>query len=375
MLQNSQKNHFLFGFNLIRAMLCIWFIVCSHSVFAKATTSNAPTFRADLVHGLTALLCDEGNASTAPSQEAFWNQNIFDAQIELKIYQLEGAGLLNTQKTQQKMHQIAVQLARSLNYAGYTAALCPKKNLAFAAAMPSPTPQIVFRQETLWCVSSAVSAMCQKKPGESSLQADFAPSFTSQPISLKFGAVDEKQCFSTASVPPFGVLSLGCRPLWTSHNQMIPLTFIPISNGLIRSYSTGDFPHQELISDKTHVEIQLSKWVNALRADLGLGEVDFNSTNAARLSEDLFRNHSLAHQPTELNAVGAAARAGKLEFLGEDRSLGEDARQLAKQLYLSPRHRRLLLNPRANIGSIANVKRDDGRQFAVITMFEIKKNK
>ena len=57
---------------------------------------------------------------------------------------------------------------------------------------------------------------------------------------------------------------------------------------------------------------------------------------------------SINHNRKILNKVKKALKKDKIRLIGENRFIGKDIREAAKQFWMSPRHRSLLLNKNAN---------------------------
>lgn len=103
------------------------------------------------------------------------------------------------------------------------------------------------------------------------------------------------------------------------------------------------------------------RWVNSLRRQQGVSPV---SLETAEWMDSLFHPGRLYHDHQALLALDAELKkVSRYRILGENRVSGGDLNALMQQMWSSPRHRKLLLAPRAKKMALKQVS-----DFAVLVM-------
>ena len=111
-------------------------------------------------------------------------------------------------------------------------------------------------------------------------------------------------------------------------------------------------------------EAELLAWINQKRTEERLPELklDRELTDAAR---GLLNGQTIRHDLRALNTAKTSLLKRGIEGLGENRVGGNNLAEAAGLLWISPAHRDLILNPKADMVGI-NVTKDDQSVFVVM---------
>ncbi|MBP6218713.1 MAG: hypothetical protein KA436_09015 [Oligoflexales bacterium] len=345
--------------------------------------------RQDLSPLLTGLLCQVESLPTdslpADKIETLsfraLSLKIFDAQIEGFRVESEGEQELSLELLQ----KMAVQ-HKKRSYNGLAMGFCPsakgRKKSAWVAYTPAPTPvvlaehQIFLPKEVPKYCRSIVAYTAQRDRGRAE-KID---------LETRTAVIDLPKSFE-------GTLSYTCQS--AEKNGLLPKLWylIPIGEG------PREIPplwEQAMRRTRESSEETLFRWMELIRQREGLlplpspstfqKEIDLSSNQdrfpgldsllremvfPVDFSESFFLRKEptkevIDHDTQAIKKLKQYFESQKAQLLGEERSVGRDFKEMAWLLWNSPRHRNLLLHPKANFMAAKITKLDDQRTLLIL---------
>ena len=318
------------------------FLLTSHKT-AQGSFNRSPGLREDFktaLHGPVCRNTDRERGRGFDLARLLQSAGVYDAGVIFRVMEARKAGSLNEKKVRRLARSMAVRAGhRSWSYG-----LCsPRK--AWAVSSPVPVP-LTLAKLSEKRTSSVLEAYCR------SWSLDFAAFDAGLPEQLQ-KLPDQKAGQAPDQKP--GMLSLSCRPAAPPRaGRELWLLFpspgtkgrkIPASPPLWQP--NGDDPGK------------IAHWINRIRNHHGLRPLDFRSPEIRKTARHLSQSGVLKHDRRQLNDERKRLARHAYTFLGEDRVIAEDAQSMARLLWLSPLHRSLILNPRANLGGLFFVRKEN----------------
>jgi len=298
--------------------------------------SSQPKHRKDMGSKMTSFVCND----KLRNLDGIFAAKLFDAQIEGQLLTNKFGKPVKTQD----LETAAISLAKSLHYHGYTFGACPNGN-GFTMATPAPEPLLENKLPL-----GALRNHCK------SWRVDFAQAGLYKPVSLPINGA------SYESPESNGLVSVTCQPKKPS--WLGPKQWYMKPTGKF----TTTIPNSLVLDGDKSIKIRFVNWVNKNRGTLGLGALEIKQ-NLNISADTLSVSNSIAHNRTIIKSVASQLKENGYHFLGENRVKGKDLDQIAKLLWMSPRHRELLLNPKANLIGI-NIKKLNAEYLAIVVLGE-----
>lgn len=291
---------------------------------AEVKQSSFAVFRGDVDKAIAAQLC---LLKRPLSTKELWKAGVYDAQIEGQFFQRKRGKKISLSFLRDE----AYNFAKEKNHHGLVYGVCKGGNMGYILSMPSPSA-VLTDQINLNIPVYAASQHCSK------VSLDIAPSTdgkieTISPILPVIKLVDIPQ----------GVLSFTCWPKAPEWQGPVLWFLMPIGEG-----GNIEIPFLSVLSKKLSNYQKITAWINKIREKASVKPVGF-STSFSKNAADLASSLSVIHDRRLLNNLSESMKKQGYLFIGENRVKGVDLHNLLKHLWVSPRHRKLLLNPKATI--------------------------
>jgi hypothetical protein len=317
-------------------------LLCS----GRAPAANVPASaveRADLRAPLSTLLCGK---DSLPTLNELWQANIFDADLQVQLIRRDDQLAVKAED----LAKLARELSVKQEAFGYAWGDCPDRKTGWIASASSPVPLTrTGSQLSLADDASLLKSFCRD------LLADHADRLKGQTTALpRVG-----QGWNLESLGP-GTVSITCMSLNPAWRGPLLLALLPVEGGPSETLASA-----QALDKSSSPEQKLVDWVNALRAEDKLPSLKHATSGPLQASVLKISLHPTIRH--DLRQIDSATRELKKHYtlLGEDRVSGGQFRDMAWLLWNSPRHRNLLLNPRADTVAI-NVKRRGDKLYAVL---------
>ncbi len=302
--------------------------------------------RSDLSAKLGPTICQ--GVSGGLAREKLWQYGIYDTFINAQVIRGKGGPLSTT-----AIQQYALNLAKLNNHRGLGFGHCSDQS-SWVASVPNPTPLVQRRGPILRLDISSLNGFCRR-------------------VSLHFAARKGGLSKRVWSVPsyklrgpfthpvinpyflPEGNLSISCLPKQARSGWEL-LALIPL-NGNIRTPPFLDAMEQE----------GLMSWINRVRSYHQLPPAKTDSKALLLSSQRLLKTGTVHHDRQQLKQEKRRLLHANMTFLGENRVMGRDKKDMAWLLWNSPRHRNLLLSEKATHLGLA-FKQSSPDTLAVIVM-------
>ncbi|NRA67852.1 MAG: hypothetical protein HRU19_25450 [Pseudobacteriovorax sp.] len=303
--------------------------------------------REDLQQTLGPIICQNSEHSV----QAFWDNELFDARVQVHKFRLKSA---TKKHNTEKLRNHAKQLAIRDGHKGFAFGVCDQR--------------IVWIATTTFAESVLAS-----KDGQ--LEVKLEPSFsTCRKVTIDYISYEDRRSrliwrsrmpiesnpspvLSPKILQP-GTISITCFHKDRNWGPQL-LAMAPVGQ-------VKEIPfHHELQSG----DLALATWINKIRSRFSLNslaqELSPLATTASKLvsGEKLSIRHNRKIIEEQRNFLSEFA----IRFLGENRVIGRSRAELAKLLWLSPRHRSLLLNKNATHMAIST-QNSKKQKLAVIVL-------
>ncbi len=293
------------------------------------------------------LVCSRSSVN----QLTEWQIGIYDAQVEVRILRSADP---NQPLTSSELKSEAIKHARNLRFHGYSFGFCSQSE-GWIAALPAPRAFQV-NETALDLPISDLKRYC------SQFKIDFSrmDGGLSDELDLQESPLD------ITSFSP-GSLSLTCYSL--DHVSRGPIMWYLVP---IKSAFSNEVPFEKLFEDVTYSDKMakslrnpisgdqlkplLIHWINSVRSKENLSSLSFRNPIMEEVSETLHQMSSprfLSHDRLLLKRLSILLESKGLSFLGENRVKARTLRDIVRLLWISPRHRNLLLSKQGTFGSIA----------------------
>jgi len=341
--------------------LLITMFIISMTIALPAFSYQPPQLRLDLTQKLSLFLCEQDPTKVLPSQ--LWQQGVFD--FDMTSYQIQAES--GQWLSQSRVQKAAQTFAQQNHHGGYAFALCSQQK-AWIITAPSQIPPVRRSEQAILFSLDAARLSCR------SLAIDHASQHTSQVrriLQHSLGKKSEHSKYPNTSGPwlqinhhllSTGFLTLTCLPK-QSNLGPITWTMLPIFNKHQRLTEARKYPN----SAEPKLILQ---WINQQRQEAGLASLQSNSPQlyqaAAALSQ---HNLTVHHQRPHLRKIRDHLAPQGFRLIGENRVRAGSPSLLAWLLWNSPRHRSLLLNPKATHIGI-NIRHIDQEKLLVLVLGE-----
>ena len=128
-------------------------------------------------------------------------------------------------------------------------------------------------------------------------------------------------------------------------------------------FTPEEVPFIELLNSQDIASF--NDWINTVRLQAGLNLLKDDNIHLQASSKRLAKRMTVRHDRRQLRQERKTLSEHELELLGENRVEGVSYEEMAWLLWNSPRHRNLLLNPKATHVSIGD-KVKNQRSLAVL---------
>jgi len=292
----------------------------------------APRFRADLQKA-SPVFCGE---SSEPLNKA----GIFDAQIELAFA-----------KDVKDFPAFASEFAATNRHRGFSYGTC-RDLRQWLVSTPSPEPVLNLDRPaqvlTLHsralpsdCESYDIDALVTKHPQPHRILSRKKPRPEDEVLSLK--------------AQSYASLSLTCHPPAKMTQGPELWAFMPLKPSDI-------IP--ALASEK-----ELLEWIGRQRREGGLGVLAPDGEDLQKVVDAAALQQNLHHPRALLLKEKATLKDKGVHILGENRAVASSFKEIAELLWNSPQHRRLLLNPSANVIALNTSQlQDRGEKLLVMIL-------
>lgn len=302
---------------------------------ANATSSSKkdkqPRIRPELYAVFAPNLCQK---NLPPEQAELWRQKIFDAHLEVKSVSPKPGFQVNPQK----LHAAAQTLAKSRHHHGVAFGICDNGR-AWAVSSAAPQRFVQRQRGELRIDLGLMQHHCK------AMSLDFAEqdrATTRNIMNLDLRQLETKHLTVNLYFLGQGLASVTCLPLQAQFGP-IPWAMIP----------TLEFGLSAPMVEQVRDPQTLGDWVNHLRSREGLPRLEVQTDinrQVAKMTADLIQdNQTVTHHRPLLQHVRQQLAQAKFELLGENRVKADTYKKMAWLLWNSPRHRRLVLNPKARI--------------------------
>ena len=322
------------AFKSIR-MLVIGAAIGAPFVSYARSGSSSLNERKDIAAALHKIVCVDREK---PSPKTLWAQGVYDAQVE---------GFVSTDTPDFK--NVAKSIAAGRLHGGFAASKC-EDGREVSASVPSRVP-IALNSSGRLCVPLEVRKQCR------GVSVDFAAAAggIGNQLELNDGCADLSRLKA-------GIVAVTCLPKLPRWKGPEAFYYVPVKGG-----PEMEVPLKQLLSASTDEKRSIGNWINALRLRETLLPISFGSTEMAASADRLSIGASLVHDRGSIKSEKDALKVQGVSFIGEDRAIGSSIEEIGWQLYNSPRHRRLLLDSKANLGAVVVKNHANGR-FVLVTI-------
>lgn len=314
-----------------------FFVVSSPASQASESESAWPRER-NVPETLASVLCER----TAAAGDLMAN-GLFDAQVDVVTLKPK---ITSAKITNSTAKDRAVALAQRSESLGFAYGTCQDGH-AWAAAFAAP--EAVTIKDSVVFVPRSAKALC----GPKSLKVLFVPEKKGR--SFVVPLTDDL----TARLPEAkGYASVVCSPKIFPASGPREWALIPV--GGAKSNARDIAPVTGFLN-----EAELLAWINQKRTEERLPELklDRELTDAAR---GLLNGRFIRHDLWALNTAKTSLLKRGIEGLGENRVGGNNLAEAAGLLWMSPAHRDLILNPKADTAGLAVTKDEQGVFLVVL---------
>ncbi len=318
-----------------RALGVLWFIF-----LIKEEPLRAQSYRHDLGASLGSSLCP----SSTKSPESLWEFGVWDASLQ--------GGVVYVPKRKELEKKIA-HLARQKDHHGYGFYPCGNNRYWYLTA-PSASPFVIKNQKLQLPLASL------KKHCKSHL-VEFAP----------WGQAHMKEIEvrgSTISLAPLGkgTLSVRCQPREPSRSGPVVWALISLGVG-----PQEEIPFEDFFKKNPRSLTSFEQWLKKLREHFQLPSLVRDQKLLDKSAETMGENNSHLHDRRLRDKAQYKIR-DLYHLLGDNKVEGTSLREMARLLWLSPSHRRLLFNKEASHWGL-HLKPLSGRQLLVFVLAKLKK--
>ena len=295
---------------------------------------SAPVYREDIRAGIHEKVCQN---KKAPDSEFLWAQRIHDSGMVLRILQKKDSGPVSDRKLQ----ILAKSMAVRTEHRSYSFGQC-HGGLGWVLSSPAPGP-LKSEKELMSVIQSSGAQECRK------LVAELA-SLNSASTEVLFDAKNSRG--GSLKVPSrAGVISLSCLPkepawagpeLWYLFPTEKARSKDLLKNGIWAEKSGPD-----------GIETSIVAWIRQVRKDQGLGDLELFQGSMRDRARFLTLSGSVRHDRRDLQDIRTSLKKDHIDFLGENRVIAKDAKTMSQLFWISPAHRRLILNAEADVGAVS----------------------
>ena len=283
-------------------------------------------FRNDLSQPLNKLFCNQERQITTKDA---WQNQVFDSQIDVQMVSSTESGPIDISK----LRKAALKIAKAKYHNSIAAGMCDSKR-GWVATMPAAGPILHKMKNSIELDTSTMNRYC------SYWRVDFASASGSTPRRLfpKNSKKIKKWLNIDTRLLGNGVISTTCRPRKPKWIGTTMWFMLPINRG------PGKIPfHSMLISAPDEPEALLS-WINAVRQKHDLSPLDSKHAGLNWAGQQLAASRSIRHNRNHIKKVSQLLKEQRGQFIGENRVIGANNLEKAWLLWVSPRHRSLLLS-------------------------------
>ncbi len=283
----------------------------------------AQSIRADITEKLAPLICQ----SKSLNPRALMMQGIVDSGIE--FYTLAPTAGASSER----LNQHAQKLAQRNHHLGYAYGVC-SESLHWIATMPAPEP-------LRWTESEIDLDIRMLGQSCNLVRADFVQAAEGKQrlLFLSRDSQNSSVVRVNSGLLTRGTVSITCTPKENLGIGPVMWWFLPIKEGPL------DPPDWQIFSGNK--QASLAGWINSLRKRAGFPPLAPHNVLQSAAQILVRDNHSIVHNRAELKEAADLVQKSHGQFLGENRVIADDLTQAAWLLWNSPRHRALLLEPKA----------------------------
>jgi len=305
-----------------------------------------PQIRMDLKPTFNKIVCNS-HIPTHPLD--LWKLGIYEAQIAGKIFKpFQDKGL-----QEDYIRVQARNYADKNNHHSFAWGTC-QNNSSWIASFPAGGRIHTLNKKKYTVSRETLDANCR------SYQADYVAASGGHKIALAFKTNAQDELEIDGSELDNGVVSISCLPKTPEWQGSTTWFLAPIKHG---PTAKAPFIDSAYIFGKT--KINFIKWINQIRAQEKLPPLQTSDLNLEKATRSLAFSEEIIHDRRSKKMVEELLEKSHLEIVGENRVKGRSYIELAWLLWNSPRHRELLLSPKATHLGI-HIKEVGPLKFAVL---------
>ncbi|SMF45934.1 hypothetical protein SAMN06296036_1148 [Pseudobacteriovorax antillogorgiicola] len=270
-----------------------------------------------------------------PDRQAIWQADLFDTSLEIQSVSPK----TNVSVSIKQLSQAAQKIATRSGHKGYAFGICPNR-VAWVITTPAPQPLMETIDHSVQIKLTPLTEACR------AVRIDFAATYGGDTRALyrwpQHEAISPTLTIEPKFLPP-GTLSVTCKPKNKYRGPELWALY-PVHN------MKPVLPARNLIQESPS---SLKAWVNEIRIREGLPPLSDQLDALQETGERLSQKMTVSHDRRLIKREKTFLKKNQIKFLGENRVQARSTNDMAWLLWNSPRHRSLLMSPRATHFSLA----------------------